>query len=167
MADPIAQIAEGREPLWEQTFEHPEHGPLIFRVTKTPTNADWLRHAAAKDQMIRAQGGHPDDMGSQTQLFAAACAGIRELMECPLIAEKRVQDPEVEGHERIERIRYDPLEDTGMGFPIEVWITFFTWRGKLLEDGVGELKNASGESGGSELGEPSPAATLSPSTTPA
>lgn len=160
--DAIEQIAHGGDASWEGTFSHPEHGELTFRVPRTLTNSDWIRHTNAIDRIVRSHGGDPNDASARTTLFASACAGILELMERPVILEREIEDPENQDHVKIERVRYDPLLDENMNFPVQVWDAYFTWRNRLHER-IGELGKDSGETHGSGSGEPSPAATGSPS----
>lgn len=161
--DPIAQIAEGREPTWTETFTHPTYGELTFSVSRKLTNADWLRHSGTRDLILQEQGFGPDQVGSQTGYLAAACAGIGVLMDRVKIGERRVTD-DVPGHEKIEIDYYDPLDDDDLQFPIQVWDSFFAWRMELLGS-VDELKKDSATTGGVEPGGPSHDPTGSPQTT--
>lgn len=162
--DPIDAIANGGEPAWSETFTHPKHGEIAFSVTKTPCNKDWIRQANTLDRIVREYGGDPNDASARTTLFANACAGILTLMDRPVIAERRIVDPENEDHQQIETVRYDPLEDEDMGFPMQVWTSYFSWRNDLL-DSLPELGKDSGETSGSASDAQSPAVTVSPSTT--
>ena len=161
--DPLDSIARGGEAAWQQTFTHPKHGEITFVVPQTLRNRDWLRQANALDRIVRELGGDPNDASARTTLFANACAGISELMECPVIDERRSEQDD--GSERVEAIRYDPLEDEDMGFPMEVWGSFFAWRTELLGR-VAELGKDSGETRSSVSGEQLLAVTGSPSTIP-
>lgn len=163
--DPIAEIAQGRNPAWEGTFKHPTLGDLKFRAPGTLTNREWMTHAVRTDEIIREAGGDPDLAGGNTKTFAASLAGVQVLFDPIVVHEERVEDEEA-GHERIIKTHYDPQKDESMDVAIEAWLTFMGWRSQLLERGD-ELGKSSGETDGSESGASSPAATVSPSTTPA
>src|ERR1700694_2266766 len=92
--DPIAEIAQGRNPGWEGIFKHPEHGELVFRVPKTLTNREWMAHAVRVDEIIREAGGDPDAAGSSTKTFAASLAGVQIVFEPIVISERGGGDPE-------------------------------------------------------------------------
>jgi hypothetical protein len=163
--DPIAEIAQGRNPTWEATFKHPAHGDLLFRVPGTLTNREWMAHAVRTDEIIIEAGGNPDQASNSTKTFAASLAGIQVVFAPIVIDEDRVEDPE-SGHEQIVKKFYDPQADDSMDIAIEAWLTFMSWRSGLLDRGA-ELGKDSGETSGKGSDESSPVATASPSMIPA
>jgi hypothetical protein len=173
--DPIEQIARGENPAWEITLEHPQYGPLTFRLDGLPKNAEWLRHAMRTDELLREAGarelpdgrvipGNPDDAGTATKLWAASLAGTQVLFAPVVIRERRVEDAE-SGHERIEKDYLDPAADD-TEIAVEAWLQFRAWHAELLDRGA-DLGKGSGETTGSESDASSPAGTDSPSTIPA
>lgn len=157
--DEVKTIALGGEPRWEQEFPHPTHGELTFVVERTPRVKDWLAHAAMQEKIA------PGLEGAMAGELAAAVAAMYTFMQRPVIAEKRIEDPDTPGHERIEKTLYDPLEDEQMEFPVRVWRAWFEWRIGLLQQREA-LKNSSGVTSGANDADSSPATTTSHPTTP-
>jgi hypothetical protein len=163
--DELQQIAAGDAVPWSETFKHPQHGELTARVANLPKNRDWLKHANECDLLIREMGGDPNAASEGTTRFAGALAGFRVIFAPIVTAESRTVDPE-DGHERIEKHLYDPMDDENMEIPVRVWLNFCDWRQSLLNR-AGDLGKSSGETNGNGSDASSPVDTDSPSTTPA
>lgn len=165
--DPLQTIAEGGDPCWEQTYDHPVHGELVFRTSRMPKNEDWLVHAARVDEMLASRGLDPDAVGQRTATYAAAMVGIGTIIEPPILETKIVAVEGEAGHQKEQVIRYDPLEDDS-NVPVRAWMDFNRWRQEIMARAAeGELGNSSGETPGSASGDSSPEPTASPSTIPA
>lgn len=163
--DDLQRIASGDAVPWQETLTHPVHGEMVARISDMPKNSDWLRHANRQDQLIREFGGDPDAISNRTATLAAAIAGFQVLFDPIVIDERTVEDRE-SGHERTERVFYDPLKDEEMTIAMTPWIMFMAWRNQLLER-TSELGKSSGETAGSESDGSSLAGTDSPSMIPA
>lgn len=159
----IKTIAHGGQPVWEETFEHPEHGPLTFKA-KLPTAIQLTRHSIEMDNLLAALYGEPS---FQTQIMVAAIAGLKTLIERPVVAEKRFEDDDT-GMTKIEKLYYDPDSEVHEAFLGDVWRSYAEWRADFTNPKkVKSLGNSSGETSGSGSSESSTATTDSPSTTPA
>jgi hypothetical protein len=166
-------IAAGGNPLFEQTFEHPVHGPLTFRG-RLPLATDSLRHSVAIDNLLveLAPGADPS---FQTKVVAGAIAGMTVpdnapagkalMLELPEVA--RDPDPEDEGRVRVRY--YDAATEASMEFLAEVWLAYSGWRAQMLSDetveAVGESSGGPAMSSGASS-TPSAGATAPPSPTP-
>lgn len=137
--DPIKQIAVGEEPVWRETFEHPEYGDLEFSVERSPRVRDWLAQQVLQQQIAPGLA----DVGGVAGMLPASCAGILTLMKLPVVDEATIEDPDTPGHATIKRTFYDPLEDEHIDFPVLVWASYFKWRADLA-DQRDALKNSSG-----------------------
>lgn len=158
--DTAATIAQGGQPYWEETFDHPKLGKLTFKVSSLPRTKDWLAHAVAQEQY-----GPGLSMAGLPSALAAAVAAMKTFIQVPVIDEKRIEDPD-NGHVRIEQTFYDPLEDEHVEFVTLVWASFYNWRAQTLSKETQDaVKNSSGATSGPESAEPSPATTDSPQPT--
>jgi hypothetical protein len=151
------QIAQGQQPAWEKTFEHPKHGSLTFRVKKLPTVADWIAHTNVQEQLT--PGGTPS-------VLSAAVAAMSTFMEVPILDENRIEDPDNPDHFRIEVVRYDPLQDEDFTWVCKVWLDFYAWRETTISDSTQEqVKNSSRATAGDADGGSSLVTTDSPQPT--
>lgn len=151
-------IAAGNEPYWEGTFEHPDHGELTFRVKRKPQVMDWLAHTNAQYALT----------GDAPSVLSGAVAGLQTFVECPVIREEPEDDNPDGDYVRVKQVRYDPLTDEHMEFPVQVFGAFFKWRAETLSDDTREqVKNSSGATSGPSDGEPLPEPTASPPLTAA
>jgi hypothetical protein len=159
----IKTIAHGGQPVWEETFEHPEYGPLTFKA-KLPTALVLTAHSIEMDNMFGLLYAEPS---LQTQIMVAAISGVKVLMERPVVAEKRTEDPD-NGMVRVEKVFYDPDAEIHESFLGDVWRSYSEWRQDFTNPKkVAALGNSSGETNGSDSNESSTATTDSPSTIPA
>jgi hypothetical protein len=126
--DHATTIARDAQPSWEQTFDHPEHGKLTFKVPKLPTTMDWLRVESTREQLAPAIAA---GAGAGAAL-SEAIAGILALMSRPVIREERFEDPDTPGHEKLKQTLYDPREDPRFEFALVVWGAFNVWRNDVL-----------------------------------
>lgn len=157
----IKTIAHGGQPVWEETFEHPDHGPLTFKA-KLPTAIQLTHHSIGMDNLLGALFAEPS---LQTQIMAAAITGLKVLIERPVVDEKRSEDPDT-GLTKIEKVFYDPDTELHESFLNDVWRSYAEWRQEFTNPKkVAALGNSSGETNGSDSNESSTATTDSPSTT--
>jgi hypothetical protein len=157
----VKAVAHGGQPVWEETFEHPEHGPLKF-TAKLPTALLLTKQSIEMDNILADLTGEPS---FQTQVMAAAISGLKVLIRVPVIHETRKHDDDT-GKTTIEKVYYDPEAELHEAFLGDVWRAYSVWRSSFVNK-VDELKNSSGETSGSGSNESSTATTVSPSTTPA
>jgi len=157
--DAVQITARGGEPAWSGTFDHPEYGKLTFTVKRTPRNKDWLNHAVTQEQIAPGLTN-----GGGSGVLAAAIAGMMTFIDRPVISEDRVEDPDNPDHVTVTQVRYDPLEDESIDYPVQVWLDFMTWRAELLNK-VDEVKNSSGVTSGPTSEDSSPEPTDSLPTT--
>lgn len=155
----LKEIAVGGQPQWEETFEHRQFGKLTFKA-KLPTALALARHSIEMDNLLTDLYG---EARLGTQLIVAAIAGLKTLIELPVVSETRREDEDVPERVVIEKVYYDPEAETDETFLSEVWTSFSLWRTKFI-DKVDELKNSSGETSGNGSSESSTATTDSPST---
>lgn len=155
----LKKIANGITPEWEQTFEHPVFGPLTFKA-KLPKAKALAAHSIEMDEQLGQMEATPRP---STMVLVAAIAGVKTLLERPVIRERREYDESV-SREVVHQDLYDPEEEVSEEFLADVWMAFSLWRNSFLLR-VGELGNSSGETTGSSSSEPSSEPTDSPSTT--
>lgn len=157
--DTAETIGRGGEPAWQHTFPHPKHGDLTFTVARTPVVQDWLDHAVVQETIAPGLTGF-------NGVLSAAVAGMRTFVKCPVVDRVETEDENTPGHVIVELIRYDPLQDEDLGFPMLVWGTFMKWRADALSDDTRDaVKNGSGATPGQPIDGLSPAPTASPQTT--
>lgn len=156
----LRKIAQGIQPEWEHEHVHPVHGPLVFKA-KLPTAIDLANQSVEMDNLLGNLEGEPR---ATTMILVAAIAGLKTLVECPVLRERRVEDPENE-HVVVRQERYSPEEETSEVFLVEVWTAFSMWRNSFMvrADDLGE---SSGETTGNGSNEPYTSPITSPSTTP-
>lgn len=167
----VAQtIARGGNPPWEQTFEHPRHGPLTFRG-QLPTNGQTLAHRVALDARL-AELPDVATARNPTLILAAGLAAM-ELVDGASGAARLLMLPEISRTEEetergtiVRKVFYNADEDTDADFVVDVWMAYSAWRASLLEE-LDAVKGPSGEITGSGSSTSSTAPTVSPSTTPA
>lgn len=159
------KIAQGLPVSWEQEYEHPKHGKLVFKG-KIPTATLLAKHSIEMDRIILATG-YEGDIRPGTFMLVAALAGFRTILELPVVAERETTLDGDTGHKQLERIKYDPNAETDEEFLARVWSDFSQWRSKT-NAGVGKVKEALGESSATTpdtTGQSSPDTTLVPSAT--
>lgn len=164
--DPLRTVAHGGQPEWEGTYEHLEHGELTFKA-KLPKTKALTAHSIAMDNEL-AELTAPEGPRPGTMILVAALAGMKTLVELPVIDRREETDEDAPGRTKIVTVYYDPDEEVDTGFLVQVWTDFSVWRQTFLTR-VGELGNSSGEtsSPGNDSSESSSDTTGSPSTTPA
>lgn len=154
-AGDIQAIAEGRNPVWEQSFDHRVHGSLSFRGT-LPTAKQQMLHAIAMDNLLATLDDEAGPRGG-TLVLVAAMAGLRAtdatrpsrglLLELPAVAERKVEDPE-SGKVTVHRSFYDVDAETDIAFPVSVWVAYSEWCDEQLsEKAVDAVKGPSGATG--------------------
>lgn len=156
----MRKIAQGLQPEWEHTANHPAYGPLTFRA-KLPTALQLAQQSVEMDNLLTNLDG---DARQGTMILVAAIAGLKTLVECPVVREEREEDPE-SGRTVISKVHYNPEAETSEVFLVEVWTAFSLWRASFMarSDDLGE---SSGETTGNGSNEPSTSPIASPSTTP-
>ena len=161
----IQAIAEGREPKpFRGTFEHAVHGPLQFTM-KMPRAAELIEHSVEMDNTLARLNAQPRE---GTMMLVAALAGLKTLVQLPVIDRKveEVEDSDVE--ERVTLTYYDPDAEFNQLYVVEVWNAASKWRRALLDPEFMEALGKDSEpTPGSGSSTPSDELKASPSTTPA
>jgi hypothetical protein len=83
--DDLKTIAAGGQPEWSGTYQHPQHGELVFRA-KLPRARDLMRHTVEMDNQTEALDGISSN---GTAVFAASIAGLKTLIRLPVLREDR------------------------------------------------------------------------------
>ncbi len=157
----LRKIADGIQPVWTETFDHPIYGPLTFSA-KLPNALTLAQQSVEMDNLLGRLDAEPR---SGTMVLVAAIAGLKTLVDRPVIRERRVEEPEND-HTIIEKDYYDPEEEVSEVFLVRVWTEFSMWRAAFLEEAE-RLGESSRETAGPGSNEPSTSPTDSPSTIPA
>lgn len=163
--DDLKAVAEGREPKpWRGTFEHPVHGELQFTM-KLPRTAQLMAHSIEMDSIL-----HELDAPARegTLRLAASLAGLKTLVQVPVVDRKVEESESSDVEERVTLIYYDPMGDFNQLFPVAVWEAASVWRQALLDpDFFERLGKSSEPTPGEGSSSPSDEPTASPSTIPA
>lgn len=137
------KIAQGLPLIWEQEYEHPKHGKLVFKG-KMPGAAIMAQQSVEMDRIILATG-YEGNIRWGTFRLVAALAGLRRILELPIVEEKETTIDEETGHKQVERIPYDPDTEPDEEFLVKIWEDFSDWREENNKS-VGKVKDALGES---------------------
>jgi hypothetical protein len=159
------KIAQGLPVSWEQEYDHPKHGKIIFKG-KLPGAIQLAHHSIEMDRII-SEAGYEGDIRPGTFVLVAALAGFRTILELPVVEEKETTVDEETGHKQVERIKYDPNAEPDEEFLARVWGDFSRWRSET-NSSVGKIKESLGESSATTpdiIGQSSPDTILVPSAT--